>query len=183
MPTILTHPAVPLVLGLGFGNNVIPKRLLLAGVAASILPDLDVIAFSLGVPYGSPFGHRGFTHSLAFAAALALVVGAFHRSLHADFRRVFWYLFVATASHGILDAFTTGGYGIAFLWPWSNERYYAPFPVIEVSPIGVARFLSARGATVLWSELLWVWLPCGFALAVVAFFRARAARACWKTRA
>lgn len=176
MPSILTHPAVPLALGLGLGNKVIPKPLLVAGVAASIIPDLDVIAFSLGVPYGSPLSHRGFTHSLAFAAVLALLISVFHRCLHADFPRVFWYLFVATASHGILDAFTTGGYGIAFLWPWSNERYYAPFPVIEVSPIGVARFLSARGATVLWSELLWVWLPCGFVLAVVAFLRPRIAR-------
>jgi inner membrane protein len=29
-----------------------------------------------------------------------------------------------------------------------------------VSPIGIARFLSARGVDVLLSELLWIWLPC-----------------------
>ena len=26
-------------------------------VALSLLPDIDVVAFSLGIPYGAPFGH------------------------------------------------------------------------------------------------------------------------------
>ena len=160
MPTILTHPAVPLALGLGLGPTVIPGRLLAAGAVASVVPDLDVIAFEFGVPYGSAFGHRGFTHSLPFAALVALLGACFWRVLRARLRHVFWFLFIATASHGTLDAFTTGGSGIAFLWPWSTERYFAPVQVIEVSPIGVARFLSQRGLAVLRSELFWIWLPC-----------------------
>jgi inner membrane protein len=51
MPTILTHAAVPLALGLGLGVRIIPKPLLLAGVVACILPDLDVLAFQLHIPY------------------------------------------------------------------------------------------------------------------------------------
>jgi inner membrane protein len=39
----------------------------LLAVAAG-LPDIDVIAFSLGIPYHAPFGHRGALHSIAFAA-------------------------------------------------------------------------------------------------------------------
>ncbi|WP_290438153.1 metal-dependent hydrolase [Aeromonas caviae] len=64
MPTIVTHAAMPLCLGLGLGSRIIPPRLLLVGVAIAMLPDADVLAFKLGVAYGHVFGHRGFTHSL-----------------------------------------------------------------------------------------------------------------------
>ena len=40
----------------------------------SALPDLDVIGFRFGIHYGDFWGHRGFTHSLVFAALLASVV-------------------------------------------------------------------------------------------------------------
>jgi len=56
VPTLITHPAVPLALGLVLGREAIPARLLLAGVVASVLPDLDVVAFRLGVPYAAEFG-------------------------------------------------------------------------------------------------------------------------------
>lgn len=169
MPTILTHPAVPLAIAFGLGRKAIPPRLLAAGVVASMVPDADVLGFSLGVAYGSEFGHRGFTHSLSFAVGLALVGALLFRAWRVPAARAFWFLFLATASHGLLDALTTGGSGIAFLWPWSEERYFAPIQVIEVSPIGFARFVSARGAAVLASELLWVWLPCTVAAVVLAF--------------
>ncbi len=159
MTTILTHPVVPLAIGLGLGSGNVPPRLLVAGVIASIIPDLDVVSFRFDVDYGSPFGHRGFTHSLTFALAIACLGALAHRVLKAHWAVVLAFLFVAMASHGVLDSFTNGGSGIAFLWPWSDERYFAPFQVIEVSPIGVSRFFSARGATVFASELLWVWLP------------------------
>ena len=159
MPTILTHPAVPLAIGLGLGSNVIPRRLLIAGVVASIVPDFDVIGIQFGVVPGTEFAHRGFTHSLAFAAALALLGCFASRFLRASAAAVFLFLFAATASHGVLDSFTTGGSGIAFLWPFSTERFFSAWRVIEVSPIGLSRFLSPRGMTVLASELIWVWLP------------------------
>jgi inner membrane protein len=43
--------------------------------ALSLLPDADVVGFSLGLEYGDPWGHRGATHSLAFALAVAAIVG------------------------------------------------------------------------------------------------------------
>jgi inner membrane protein len=161
VPTVFSHAAVPLALGVGLGARIVPPRLLAAGVLASALPDLDVIAFAWGVPYGSALGHRGFSHSLCAAAAVALAGVACSRSLRAGAARTVLFLFVAMASHGILDAFTDGGQGVALLWPASAERFFAPAPlrVIEVSPIGATRFLSARGVTVLESELRWIWLP------------------------
>ena len=171
MPTIFSHPAVPLALGFGLGKKLVPGRLLLAGVTVSILPDLDVIAFSFGIPYADQFGHRGFTHSLFFAAMVALIGACAHRSLHCSFGIGFWFLFLATVSHGVLDAFTNGGLGIAFFWPWSDERYFARYQLIEVAPIGIASFFSSRGVRVILSELRWVWLPC--ALLAVVFRRWR----------
>ena len=159
MPTIISHPAVPLALALGLGRSVVSTRLAQAGVVASILPDLDVLAFRLGISYEDALGHRGFTHSLLFAVAMALAVACAYRVLDTTFSRAFWFVLLATASHGILDSFTNGGLGVAFLWPFWDERYFAPLQMIEVSPIGIA-FFSERGARVLLSELAWVWTPC-----------------------
>ena len=160
MPTVLTHPAVPLAIGLGLGRDVVPAPLLIAGVAVSVLPDLDVLAFRYGISYASDFGHRGFSHSLLFAVFLALVGASAFRNAHINFGRVFWFLLIAAASHGVLDAFTNGGLGIAFLWPFSSQRFFAPVQVIQVSPIGISRFFSPRGLSVLISEIIWVWIPC-----------------------
>lgn len=160
MPTVLTHPAVPLAMAWGLGKDVIPKRLLIAGVIASVIPDLDVLAFRLGIPYAAEFGHRGFSHSLMFAFMAAIIGTGLTRYLRSTPTRTFWFLFVAVASHGVLDAFTSGGLGVAFLWPFSAQRFFAPVHPIKVSPIGLTHFLSSHGLAVLRSELLWVWLPC-----------------------
>ncbi len=177
MPTILTHPAIPLTIAWGLGRKVISTRLLAVGVIASAVPDLDVLAFRLGIPYADEFGHRGFSHSLLFALIVAAVSASLSRPLLTNSKRAFWFLFVAVASHGILDAFTNGGLGIAFLWPFSSERFFAPLQPIEVAPLGLSRFLSMKGVAVLWSEVLWVWLPfSGVAAIAVAFRRLRASK-------
>ncbi len=150
---------------------MISKRLLTAGIIASVIPDLDVLAFRLGIPYASEWGHRGFSHSLFFALLVAVMGAALARPLMTTAARAFWFLFLATASHGILDTFTNGGLGIAFLWPFSTERFFAPLQPIEVSPLGVSRFMSKRGLAVLASEIVWVWLPLLTAALAMAAFR------------
>ena len=173
MPTILTHPAVPLAVGLGLGAGVIPVRLLIAGVIVSILPDLDVVAFHLGFPYAHDLGHRGATHSLLFAVIIALLGSTANHYFKASITRTFSFLLLAAASHGLLDAFTNGGLGIAFFWPFSSVRYFAPAQVIEVSPLSMSRIFSARMGEVLISELLWVWLPCLLLMLLLIFARHR----------
>ena len=167
MPTVFSHVAVPLALGVGLGRETVPPRLLVAGMLAAALPDLDVLTFSWGVPYAAPLGHRGFSHSLLFAVAVALVGAAASRALRAPPARAFAFLLVACASHGALDAFTTGGLGVTFLWPWSDRRFFAPAPlrVISVSPLGL-RFFSAHGWAVLGSEVRWIW-PAALALSLM----------------
>ena len=68
------------------------------------------------------------------------------------------YFAAVTASHGILDALTDGGLGIAFFSPFDTHRYFFPWRPIQVSPIGPG-FFSARGVRVLASELRWIWIP------------------------
>lgn len=155
MPTIFTHPAVAL---LKTWWPQLPRRIAIAGAIVTIIPDLDVVSFALGIPYEHPFGHRGFTHSIAFAL---IVTALFSWMLRVHKHRVatFVFLFVCTMSHATLDAMTNGGLGIAFFAPFHNERYFLPWTPIRVSPIG-AGFFSTRGWATLRSELVWVWVPC-----------------------
>ncbi|HYL68399.1 MAG TPA: metal-dependent hydrolase [Candidatus Limnocylindria bacterium] len=162
MASLASHAVVALSIGACFYKPEIPKRVWIVGAVCSAVPDLDVIGFRFGIRYGDFFGHRGFTHSLLFAALLAGVVMAFRfrQKLPGISRSSIWtYLFLATASHGLLDAMTDGGLGVAFFSPFDNHRYFLPWRPIRVSPIGLGRFFTQRGISVLKSELLWIWVP------------------------
>ena len=156
MPTILSHPAAALLKSY---FRRVPRRAVAAGVIGSIVPDVDVIGFRYHVPYGSTFGHRGFTHSIFFAVLTSIVATAIVRP-GKRMLSTFAFVFLCTMSHAVLDAFTNGGMGVAFFSPFSNRRYFFPWTPIRVSPIGR---LSLR---VLLSELRWVWLPFAIAGAV-----------------
>ena len=159
MPTIFTHTAVPLAIGLGLGSRQISPRLLVAGVIASIAPDLVVLAFRFGVAYSDIEGHRGLFHSLAFALSLALLATAAAGPLRTTRGRAFAFVLASAASHGLLDMLTTGGLGVAWFWPFSGTRHFLPWQVIKVSPLSLQRLLSPAGRAVIASELWIVWLP------------------------
>ena len=168
MPSIFTHVAVPIAMRLAAGPGRIPRRLLGAGIVASMLPDADTLAFALGIPYAADFGHRGAVHSLAFAAVVAACAALAWRPLRSTPLQAGMWTFLCAASHPLLDAMTSGGLGIALLWPFDGTRHFLPWRPIRVSPIGTS-FFSARGLATLWSELHWVWLPL---LAAAAAWRA-----------
>jgi inner membrane protein len=167
MATLYTHAAV----GLALGNVGLARRMptlfwVLAGLLP-IVPDLD--AFS-DAPYGSALGHRGFTHSLGFAILIGSIAAA------ATFRRFkvnVWALAclfsVVTATHGLLDALTDGGEGIAFFWPASDHRF-GPWGPIHVADIADELPNPWRSRAIR-TELLWVWLPMSLAVAGATFIR------------
>lgn len=160
MASLFTHAFVGTALGQA-GTSEWRKnwRFWCLIILCSILPDIDSIGFHLGIPYSSFWGHRGITHSLTFAAILAVCVAM---GFSSALRRPWMFallLFLVTATHGLLDAMTDGGLGIAFFSPFDLQRYFLPWRPILVSPIGVGRFFSARGLRILWSEIVWVWLP------------------------
>lgn len=162
MASAFSHIAVPIAVSMALGFNHIPKRLFVLGIFLSVAPDLDVIGFQYGIKYESQWGHRGFTHSLFFAFLVSLCLTLFSNFLKAKHLSVFLFTFVSMISHGILDAFTSGGLGIEFWWPFNETRYFFPFREIRVSPIGIKKFFSEKGFIVLKSELIYIWLPCLF---------------------
>ena len=128
----------------------------------ALAPDLDVIAFRLGIPYSAPWGHRGATHSVLMAAVLATIAAFATRPDARQSRIRLWGLGVAVAaSHGLLDTLTDGGLGVALWWPFSNARFFARWTPIPVAPIG-AGMLTTHGLWVVIVEALqfapvWVW--------------------------
>ena len=144
-----------------------PLRLWLMACVLSVLPDADAALHHSGVPYSHPFGHRGFTHSFVFAALAAAFAAC---SLFRERRwRIWLFLSAVGVSHGVIDAMTDGGLGIAFFAPLDNARYFLPWRPLVVSPIGVTAFFSDWGVAVLRSEIVHVWLPlCGLLLVVEA---------------
>lgn len=159
MPTILTHAAVPLIAGWGLGTRRVPLRLILAGMVAAMLPDADVLGFRFGIPYDSPFGHRGFSHSLAVAALIGLAAALGARRLASGPRVAFAFVAISAASHGLLDMLTNGGRGVALWWPLSEARLFAPFRPVQVSPIGLHGLLDPAMLRVLVSEAVWIVVP------------------------
>ena len=170
MPTIFTHAVVPLMLGGAAGRRVFNRRLLAAGAISAMLPDADVLAFKLHVAYADNFGHRGATHSIAFALLLGFAAFIGHRRLESTPWRSAGFVGWAALSHPLLDACTNGGLGVALWWPFSDIRWFAPFHPIAVSPIG-ARFFSERGWHVIASEFCWVWMPTAMVAACIAAWR------------
>lgn len=173
MATIITHPIIPIAAAYLISKDKVSPRLLIAACLASVLPDFDVIAFRFGVPYGDQFGHRGFTHSVMFAVFIGILGILFSKSLKAGKIIAFTMLFIGSVSHGILDALTDGGQGIAFFWPFDHGRYFFPIRPVEVSPIGLSNFLTARGASVLISELWLIWLPTSMIIFAAYFIKKR----------
>ena len=162
MASLITHPFVPVAIAVAAGKKQIPLKLLILGILASMVPDADVVAFRFGIPYGHIFGHRGFSHSLLFAALLAAAVACIDAFKESRLR-VFLFIFAATASHGVLDALTTGGKGVGFFIPFTGERFFFSLRPIEVSPLTAHEFFTDRGLTILVSEIKTVWLPCALA--------------------
>jgi inner membrane protein len=179
MASAFSHAIVALAMGKAFRNKELSWRELFLGVLCSALPDLDVIGLYFGIQYGDVWGHRGMTHSIVFAALLAgSLVGLWYRGKPAAIMTgLFLYFFLCTASHGVLDAMTNGGLGVAFFSPFDTTRYFFPMRPVLVSPIGVSEFFSEYGVRILASEAIWIWLP-----SCVAFLVLRVAQRLWPTK-
>ena len=171
MPTIISHAAVPLALGIGLGEKRIPRALLAAGVVASMLPDADVILFRFGASYDTPWAHRGFSHSLTFAILLGALAALILKRCSPPLL-AFAFVAVSAASHGLLDMMTNGGHGVAVLWPFTNDRYFFDWRPIRVAPLALSRF-PPRAAAIVRTEFLWIWVPAIIVALGLRFWRRR----------
>lgn len=173
MATLYTHAAVGLAIGRCCVDRGPRWWIWLVAAALPIVPDLDALS---DAPYPSAFGHRGFTHSLCFALGIGLVIAAVaSRPLKMRFWMTCGLCFLITASHGVLDAFTSGGAGIPFFWPLS-ERRFGPWGPIHLADIA-DDFPNPWRSRAIQTELLWVWLPMTIGLGLIE------ARRWWRRRA
>lgn len=180
MATAFTHTFVAATIGKAVFAEPMPQRFWLLALVCSVLPDADVLGFRYGIRYADVLGHRGLLHSLTFAVLLGLLVTVLAFPAIERFSWRWWRMAacftLVTASHGLLDAMTNGGYGIAFFSPFDTRRYFLPWKPLQVSPIGISGFLSSRGLLILLNEFSRIWLPCIIVLTVLARRRASAAR-------
>ena len=146
MASAFSHAFVGLALGKAYTRHRMPWHFWALSITCSIVPDADVLGFALGIPYASPLGHRGLSHSLCFAFVLSLCVVSLAFRQHVPYSRLWCshvlYFFVVTASHGVLDAMTDGGKGLPF-WRHSTPRVTSfPGSLYRFLRSALARFLA-----------------------------------------
>ena len=174
MASVLGHAVAAIALGTSWPKSIRSGKFWFLGIVCAVLPDADVLAFALDIPYEHFWGHRGFSHSLLFALLVgALFTLLFYRNHFLSLRGIGYivFFFLCTASHSMLDAMTTGGLGVAFFSPWDDTRYFFPWTPIQVSPLGISNFLSNRGSKVLLSELIWIGIPSIVYVGIITYLR------------
>jgi inner membrane protein len=162
MPSIFGHTFAAMAIGGSYPKKIFSWKFFILGIICATLPDIDVITFKLGIPYGNVLGHRGLTHSLLFAFLLGVsVTFLFYRKSILSLKGLLYISFfsICAISHDLLDAMTNGGLGVGFFIPWDETRYFLPWRVIQVSPIGIRNF-SEKAVHILTNEMLWIGIPC-----------------------
>jgi len=171
LATVFTHAIVA-----GAFATIAPRKIprirlgLVLGLL-SVIPDLDVIGFRFGIAYEDVLGHRGFTHSILFAAIMGFATPLIAFPRIKTLCRTWWIVvvlaFMATLSHGVIDAFTDAGLGVGFLIPFDNTRYFAPWRPLATSPLSITAFFSGPAIRILSNEFIWVGLPLIFVFGIL----------------
>jgi len=56
MASAISHAVAALGIGATFYRHTLPRPVWLAGIVCAVLPDIDVIGFRFGIPYGDFWG-------------------------------------------------------------------------------------------------------------------------------
>ena len=121
----VTHIALGACIGELFVGNKVGRKALLWGAVAQSFPDIDFITAFWMDTTDELLAHRGFTHSLLFAALLtpilAFLAERWHRPHNISLTK--WHVFFGTEIllHIFLDAFNA--YGTAWFEPFSHIRF------------------------------------------------------------
>jgi membrane-bound metal-dependent hydrolase YbcI (DUF457 family) len=138
MPSSLSHAMVAVAAGSALAPRPLLRPFLIVGAVCAVIPDVDAFGRLYGgIDIEALGGHRGFTHSIAGAVSAGLVaaVATLPSARWAGHRLRFGlFIVVATAAHGLLDAFTSIGATtspVQFFSPFSTRGYTAPWQPIE----------------------------------------------------
>jgi len=141
------------------------RRVISLAAICAVAPDLDLIGWLLGISPFTLLGHRGLSHSIAFAVMLGVIAATTLQHPVARRHRIAAavVLIVATGTHGVLDALTTyAPTGPAFWAPFSNHRYR--FSWMPLTGAGGVK-------TDFGQEALYVCLPALVLLVVIEWWR------------
>ena len=166
MASAFGHMAVAYAMGKTINPKWASMRFWVLTGCCCLLPDADVLGLVFGVPYEHMWGHRGLTHSITFAVVIGLMMPKLAvpsiSGWSCRYGLFAIYFGLVTLSHGLLDACTDGGLGIAFFAPFDEARYFFFWRPIAVSPIGLSPFFSSWGLAVLANEFFWIGIPVIF---------------------
>lgn len=126
------------------GGALAPRRLVrpfvVTGAVCAVVPDLDGIGrwwYGAAGDLEILGGHRGFTHSLTYAALCGVIASRIAAALpHWRGVRIRFgiYIALATASHGLLDALTSIGAvtsPVQFFSPFNRNGYVSPWQPVN----------------------------------------------------
>lgn len=178
-----THAALGVAAAVAVaGRETNLRHAALAGLAAGLLPDIDIFLREPGDPLAIFRWHRHFTHSFAFTPVLALAGAAlawlplFRRGPR--YRDLIVPAWAAALAHLLNDAGTS--YGTMLLWPFSRERVawdILPIvdPVFLTGPLLLLALVAIRRRSRAWAfaALAWMTAYAGFGYA----WRGRAEKA------
>ena len=119
----LTQGLLGGTLALSAANRQESRLAAVAGFAAALLADADVLIGAGDDTLLQVEFHRHFTHALIFVPLGALVAAALLWPLlrrRLEFKRIYWYALLGYATAGLLDACTS--YGTHLLWPFTDTR-------------------------------------------------------------
>jgi len=159
MPSVLGHALAGLTISAAYTQGRPPRRTWILATACAVAPDLDWFTGFLKLSDGNSLSHRGMSHSLlaaALIAAAAMLIG-FRPRLRSP--RHWACMLSAAFSHGLLDACTFGGTGVAFLLPFSRARFVCLWQPIFVSPIPLSGRLLDWLLFSLGTEIVWIGIP------------------------
>lgn len=181
MPSPLAHTVVAVAIGAVFPRHAVPRRLWLVGAVCAMAPDVDAVSSLFGMAEDALWGHRGISHGFLAAVVVGFLgmLAVRRQSGWITRRGTAWaYLTLCCASHGLLDAFTYGGDGIAFFAPFSEQRLFLPWHPIAAKQLKGLELLGEPALERLAIEMCWIELPALLLLlGLLVISRLRARRA------
>lgn len=175
MPSLLGHAVAGLAITESFRQAKLPRRTWILAPLCAVVPDLDWFVSFGAIHKNHILNHRGVAHSLfgALILAAATLLVTYRKDQRCG--QLWLCLSLCALSHGLMDACTSGGVGVALFMPFSDSRWACIWQPIQVAPLPVGREDCYRFLASLRTEAFWIGLPA-LALACGSRLRRQAAQ-------